>query len=134
MGLKNAICKLFNAGYNERKISKLVASENAEELLKALTHTDEAVHIRAALAINLHCPECFAGLMLPDFSSNDEVLRMAYPSELVRGFRCNLCSFSTNFGVEWVSNHLKKGRYRVFGPLEGGSAGRDKALKALMRK
>lgn len=116
----------------DNSIEELVQKKDTLKLAEVLCSQDPTMCIRAALAINLYCPTCTTGVLLPytvygygtDF---DFALEKLYPGEFVRQYHCNVCSLSSNLGIKWIQSALASAR-----PIRhGGTLGRDRALRLL---
>jgi len=66
--------------------------------------------------------------MLRSFSFFDT--RAVLSIGFLGSFRCNVCNFSTNFGIEWLENWLLHDpRATMFAARHGGTIGRERALR-----
>ena len=95
----------------QKQIDSLVASRDANHIVKELIKQDEQTNIRIVCALGLYCYSCRRGLLLPSQGGVSDFLTQVYEVTNTLAFPCccNVCGFSPNLGVEYLQNRFDLG-------------------------
>ncbi len=97
---------------NEEQMASLIASRDAERILRQLIDQDERTGLLIVCALGLSDTfRCGKGLLLYDHGPSAKLQRDGFSLHgVLRGpFCCNVCGYSPNLDVQYLQNRLDNG-------------------------